>query len=373
MIAKTSKTIAPLDGIRALAILLVLGMHSKEMLYQVAGQESSLMNIPPFKGGWVGIPLFFSLSGFLIGIQVWEELKSTQNIKFLRFFLKRAFRIWPLFYILYIVFILFPYQSGVTDYLVNALFLSNFFGDNGPIRASWSLATEEQFYILLPFFLKIYCSLLHKKKKQVTLKSVRFFLYFLLFAPIINRYIIWNYYLRMDHFDLTTYMKYIYRPIITHSEGLIAGLILATYYVENTMPKPSKHFGFALVLSSLLIGLFSFYSKVYFNFLGITFSAIILIWFCLSYDSFISKFFSHSLFSLIAKCSFSMYLINWPLLHYMQHLGLIRSKILSLNMQLALNTTLLVVISIIISIFNFKFIENPFLKLRNRILKARYS
>jgi peptidoglycan/LPS O-acetylase OafA/YrhL len=368
MLEKSSKTISPLDGIRAIAIILVLCIHSKEMLTQVAGHESFLMTIPPFKGGWVGIPLFFSLSGFLIGIQVWEELKSTNNIHFLRFFVKRAFRIWPLFYVLFIFFVIFPYQQGVTDYLVNALFLSNFLGDNGPIRASWSLATEEQFYILLPLILKLACHRAHKKHRLLTLKSVRKILFLLLFVPMICRLLTWNYFLHMEHFDLTVYMKYIYRPIITHSEGLIAGLILATYYVEKKMPRVNLNLAWAILIMSSLIGILSFSSKIYFNFLGISIAAIVLIWFCLAYETVISKFLSHPIFALIAKCSFSMYLINWPILHYAQRFNLIRYEFLSLNIQLLFNTVMLIIICVIFSIFNYKFIEAPALKLRKRVL-----
>lgn len=370
MLKKSPNTISPLDGVRALAILFVLCIHSKEMLFQVAGRESFLMTLPPFKGGWIGIPLFFSLSGFLIGIQVWEELKETNDINFKRFFLKRAFRIWPLFYVLFVFFIIFPYQSGVTDYLVNALFLSNFLGDNGPIRASWSLATEEQFYILLPLALSFACYLTRRNNSKLSLSSVRKFLIALFFIPTICRFLTWDYLLHMDHFDLTIYMKYIYRPIITHSEGLIAGLFLATFYVENKIPKVNQKIGWIILISSFVIGLLSFMSKIYFNFLGISIAAIALIWFCLVFDTFISRFLSHPLFSLIAKCSFSMYLINWPILHYLERFNFIRNENLSINAQLILNTGMLILISITVSIFNYKYIEDPFLKIRKRVLNS---
>lgn len=370
LFSQTSKTIPPLDGVRAIAILLVLCIHSKEMLAKVAGEESFLMMLPPFRGGWVGIPLFFTLSGFLIGSQVWEELKSTGDIKFFRFFLKRGFRIWPLFYILYVLFIIFPYRENVTDYLVNAFFLSNFLGDNGPVMASWSLATEEQFYILLPLILKIGMSYAKKRGKGLSFKVIRLCLLILFFIPTVIRYLVWNFYLKMNDFDLATYMIHIYRPITTHSEGLIAGLLLATYFVEKDFPSIKRMHAWLLLAAAFFIGLLSFKSKVYFNFIGVSVAAGTLIWFCLQFKTFLSKFLSLPIFSFIAKCSYSMYLINWPMLYVLERSGLIRSSSLSLNVQLVLNTLFLIIICLLISTFNYIVIEHPFLNLRKKLIKS---
>jgi peptidoglycan/LPS O-acetylase OafA/YrhL len=143
-----------LDGLRGIAILLVLFQHSP------------LHSLFPF--GWTGVDLFFVLSGFLItGIL----LTTTGTPRyFLNFYARRALRIWPL----YFAFVAFAF--GIAPLLFSALarqdhnllplyllYLQNFAqaeGLAGPaiLGVTWSLAIEEQFYFVWPFVVR-FCSL----------------------------------------------------------------------------------------------------------------------------------------------------------------------------------------------------------------------
>lgn len=141
------KHIPALDGIRGIAILLVMLFHLK---------------IPGLSLGWSGVPLFFVLSGFLItGILV--EAKTEKFSEYLRaFYIKRTLRIFPLFYAyLALNFVTLLFSWRPTDgYIWYVLYLQNYHigyeinrGGNLPgiVGHTWSLAVEEQFYLIWPF------------------------------------------------------------------------------------------------------------------------------------------------------------------------------------------------------------------------------
>jgi len=368
---RPKRNISSLDGIRSLAIIMVLCFHARGFVAGEFGRESILFQLPPFNGGWVGVPLFFTLSGFLIGQQIWLELKTSGSVNFWQFFLRRGFRIWPLFYFLFILFTIFPYKEGVQGYWVNALFLSNILGDEGPITGSWSLATEEQFYIIFPLFLIIASKLISRSSRKLELKKIRIWLYVLFFTPTIVRFFIWDFVLKLSgQFDLNIYMQEIYRPIYTNSEALIGGLILSSLALDNKLPTLGKMKSWGLLAFSMLAAVLSFKSKVYFNFLGIAFASTVLVWFCLKNSNYLTSFLSMPIFGTIAKCSFSMYLINWPILCGMKTLGWLNFGS-NLNLSLLISTVILIIISVIVSFANFILIEDPFLNLRKQYLQSK--
>ncbi|UCZ84165.1 acyltransferase [Pseudomonas sp. L5B5] len=143
------KHIPALDGVRGVAILLVMFFHLK---------------IPGFSLGWSGVPLFFVLSGFLI-TRILIEGRDARLSEYLRvFYLKRTLRIFPLFYAYILVNFIFLLAlnrptEGYAWYLV---YLQNyhigrqlFEAGNipGMVAHTWSLAVEEQFYLIWPFII----------------------------------------------------------------------------------------------------------------------------------------------------------------------------------------------------------------------------
>lgn len=164
------KRIPQLDGIRGLAILLILIWH-----YYVFLPVPGTINIFIKKFlilSWCGVDLFFVLSGFLIG-GILLDNKSAKNY-YSTFYFRRICRILPIYFILVFSFIAL-YQSGIwknnppLGWLFNrplplwsyATFTQNFFviktgsfGANG-LGVTWSLAIEEQFYLVLPFLIRL--------------------------------------------------------------------------------------------------------------------------------------------------------------------------------------------------------------------------
>jgi peptidoglycan/LPS O-acetylase OafA/YrhL len=134
-----------LDILRCVAVLLVI-IHHREI-------------IPFFtKAGWVGVDLFFVLSGFLISGLLFGEYKKRQSIDVPRFFIRRGLKIYPSFYVFLVLTLLASihrqdYVGTRTQYLHEIFFLQNY---THPVWGhTWSLAVEEHFYIFLALFLFI--------------------------------------------------------------------------------------------------------------------------------------------------------------------------------------------------------------------------
>ena len=102
--------------------------------------------------GWIGVDLFFVLSGFLISGLLFSEYKATGAISFSRFFIRRAFKIYPAYYFFLLLLLPFTFHHiKVADATFMQSYLPAFWGHG------WSLAIEEHFYIALPLLL-ILCS-----------------------------------------------------------------------------------------------------------------------------------------------------------------------------------------------------------------------
>jgi peptidoglycan/LPS O-acetylase OafA/YrhL len=145
-----------LDGLRALAICAVLWHHA----------------LPRAVDGWlgrghVGVRLFFALSGFLISTRLCAERRATGGIALRQFWLRRALRIFPLYYLVLALFALYlglrPGDAGSRHFFANLAFhvtyTSNWFVDYAVAHPvwfafGWSLATEEQFYAWWPALLR---------------------------------------------------------------------------------------------------------------------------------------------------------------------------------------------------------------------------
>ena len=74
------KQVPVLDGVRTMAILLVVGLHSNVHIINSGLETAVFAGIPPFQGGWIGVPLFFILSGYFIGSQLWSEFEKTKKL-----------------------------------------------------------------------------------------------------------------------------------------------------------------------------------------------------------------------------------------------------------------------------------------------------
>jgi peptidoglycan/LPS O-acetylase OafA/YrhL len=143
-----SARIHGLDTLRALAVTLVVLHHyvlfvASEDTFGWVGQV-----------GWVGVDLFFALSGYLIGNQIFKALRAPEGLSLTRFYARRLLRTLPNFYVVLALYALWPAFRGQAPMLPLWQYLS--FTQNIGLEPgtafshAWSLCIEEQFYLLLP-------------------------------------------------------------------------------------------------------------------------------------------------------------------------------------------------------------------------------
>jgi peptidoglycan/LPS O-acetylase OafA/YrhL len=165
VVGSRSGRIPELDGLRGIAILLVLLYHFTSKLGDVFYPLQRALRI-----GWSGVDLFFVLSGFLIGGILLESKRSPRY--FATFYLRRAYRILPVYYLWISLFALITvagrwlpsslglFPSNLRIFPVHLLFLQNIVyvpqSEYGFlwVAALWSLAVEEQFYLVAPALIR---------------------------------------------------------------------------------------------------------------------------------------------------------------------------------------------------------------------------
>jgi len=203
------KKVPQLDAVRGLAVLLVL-VHNTDIYPSL--HFGLIVN-----NGWMGVDLFFVLSGFLItGILL--DTKESEGY-FRNFYARRCLRIWPLYYlVLLFMFVIVPFLRPSEAHVVfdrsspwwaYPLFLQNFLvpvsvGAAGALGVTWSLAVEEQFYLVWPLVVR-FCSEAQLRKIAIAVICL---------SPALR------FYLSLHQVD-------IYSNIFCRLDGLMAGALMA--------------------------------------------------------------------------------------------------------------------------------------------------
>ena len=154
------KKIPQLDAVRGMAVLLVLVHNINKYPSLHLGLISD--------NGWMGVDLFFVLSGFLI-TRILLDTKQSECY-FRNFYARRCLRIWPLYYsVLLFMFVIVPFlrpseahavfEARSSPWWAFPVFLQNFLVSipamaTGPLGVTWSLAVEEQFYLFWPLVVR---------------------------------------------------------------------------------------------------------------------------------------------------------------------------------------------------------------------------
>ncbi len=158
-----------LDALRFLAALAVMGEHITRSFYFPADPLKKYFIIAislDGSGGEWGVTFFFVLSGFLITHLLLQEIQQAGRFHLATFYIRRTLRIWPLYFVVLIFgFVLHPWLDASLSEKANpalySLFLANFdniygaWPQSGILGVQWSLAIEEQFYLLWPLLILI--------------------------------------------------------------------------------------------------------------------------------------------------------------------------------------------------------------------------
>lgn len=216
------KKIPQLDAVRGVAVLLVL-LHNTD---RYPALHLHLIS----DNGWMGVDLFFVLSGFLItGILL--DTKQSEGY-FKNFYARRCLRIWPLYYaLLFFMFVIVPvvrpseagtvFAARSSPWWAYPVFLQNFLVPiptmaTGALGVTWSLAVEEQFYLVWPWVVR-FCT-------EAQLRDIAIAVICL--SPVLRFY-------------LSTHQVNIYSNTFCRLDGLMAGALLALV-IRSAGFAPSK-------------------------------------------------------------------------------------------------------------------------------------
>jgi peptidoglycan/LPS O-acetylase OafA/YrhL len=342
-----------IDGLRAIAIVSVILYHSQTSIF---GQS--------FKGGFIGVDIFFVISGYLISLIILKEMIATGSFVFKHFYEKRIRRILPALLCVMLVSLPFAWiyllPSSFVDLSKSILyslgFSSNFYfhfsgqeyadqsGLLKPFLHTWSLSVEEQYYILFPI---------------VLITAYKYFKKYLVYILILGFIVS----LGLADYGSKNYPSASFYFFHTRIWELFAGTILA--YLEITIGHRSKIKILNLILPSigvLLIG----YSILFFdnNMFHPSFYSLLpiigvclLIWFS-SKNEIITKVLSSKPFVGIGLISYSLYLWHYPIFAFLRIVDLTQSDMF--------NKLLTGIIILIISIISYYFIEKPFRNRKNK-------
>lgn len=153
---RPAENITVLDGLRAISVVWICVYHFllfSELFTDASTHREIVENVPEFVfKGYFAVDIFFVMSGFLIASQLYAELDARGRIDMKRFYLRRTLRLLPVYYLLLIAMSLVP-GGSCPNVWANFLYVNNFVPYGSMCMPwSWTLAVEEQFYILFPFF-----------------------------------------------------------------------------------------------------------------------------------------------------------------------------------------------------------------------------
>lgn len=213
------RTWPALDGLRAIAVLAVLTFHAA---------------YPTFlKGGYVGVDIFFVLSGFLITWLLTSEREQLGSISYGKFYARRALRLFPALYAVTIVAVILVLVDGslvgarhatlvgipwVIFYAGNwdSAFSAYNVATLGLLAVTWTLAIEEQYYLVWPFALTALLKRMNHQRIAVILVAVAL-------AEQVMRS-------ALDQSNNPQLYNWLDRSTLTHSDGLLIGSAFALMY-----------------------------------------------------------------------------------------------------------------------------------------------
>ncbi len=342
-----------LDVLRSIAILVVFSGH---FAFEFQG-KAWVQKLPMFFWGWTGVDLFFVLSGFLIGTQLWKEVKRTDKIRIGRFLLRRGLRIWPLYYS-FVAFVAIEglFGRNIHGLWSDACFLSNYF--HCQIGGGWSLSTEEQFYILAPVSIALFSLIL--KPRHLWILPIGGLL-----GLLVNRAVVIHY----STLSIADLRQKLYLPMYTHADGLAVGLLLAWFGIFYPELIKSKRLRLSTCGAMVVLGIVLYViNQVLFNYttLGLLFGAAALWGIGLEKTP---KVLDWHGFYIISRLSYGMYL---------NHFGLLsRLRMLLLSLRLKGGEPAFwalyfvsVLASVAIAFVTFQLIEWPFLQIRARWMES---
>ena len=355
-----------IDGLRAISVFAIIIYHANFIFfdYQV------------FQGGFIGVDIFFVISGYLITSLILKEINKTNQFSYKKFYERRIRRILPalLFVIIitsiisYIIFL----PTALIDFarsVISIIFFSSniYFWVTGgrygedsellrPLVHTWSLSIEEQFYILFPIFL---ITIIKSLKQKVNTHLFIIFSFSLIFAQWssgTDLKINFTFFKWQIHF----FEKFNFYCLQSRIFELLTGSLLS-YYKLNNGRTCLKSYSILNQICPILGIILIFYSLIFFNtseILHPSFITIIpivgvslIIWFSKK-GELVTEILSSKIFLFFGLISYSLYLWHYPIFTVLRYIDVFNN---STKIKL-----LAIILTIILSLFSYYFIEKPF-------------
>lgn len=357
-----------LDHLRALAILLVFFFH-----YQLPyfGHPAWLGDVAAF--GWTGVDLFFVLSGFLISSHLFAAMDLGRSVSFSHFFVKRFFRIIPIYVVVVAIYFLVPAfheREALRPLWRYLTFTQNFELDlstDGTFSHAWSLCVEEHFYLVFPLVVIALIA-------GGMLRRSFWLLPGLIAGGIVLRHYIWQYrYAPMadSEMGMLRWYEYIYYPTYCRLDGLLTGIgIAAAYVFRPRLFAVVARYSPALLIAGIIVLAAAYilcmdqssYLASVFGFPLISIGYGLLVAGAISPGSILYRMQSVAT-SHIAAWSYALYLTHKGVIHLIQlWLSPYLDKDNSIMMLVCLASCL------IVAWILHKIIERPFMILRQRLM-----
>lgn len=365
-----SNRIYGLDILRAFAILFVMLGHSKGLY-----PESTHPAVTFFT--FDGVSIFFVLSGFLIGQIIIKNLTnpSSSDNSLTNFWFRRWMRTLPNYFLILIVLLIIHilYKENFNPWTKGSYFIFSqnlFTHKHFFFTESWSISVEEWFYILIPLILYFLVRVL----KFPVLQSLFYLSFFVIVIVTLFR---WNRFYEIPVENLNEWDIHFRRQVSTRLDSVMFG-VLAAAIQFRFRSFWSNHklilfiFGVLILLvhqifQPLLTDTFGFYECV-FSFSVISLGVLLVLPFLSEVRSGKGLFFRF--FTYISLISYSLYLVNWTLVHNWIVMKIPWESIFESELLISiLKPSSFWIICIFISVLLYKYFELPVMNLRDKIGK----
>lgn len=174
LLHRPSKHDPVIDGVRALAICWVLALHAyivhRDLFPEATQQVYNSVGLRWLGQGGLGVDLFFTISGYLIGTILFTEFGETGRIDVRRFYLRRFIRLMPVYAVAMVLARYLFHARNWEHAWANLVYVNNFLRGNDQYMGwCWSLAIEEQFYFIFPWFVVF---LMHRRRGRMAMLLV---------------------------------------------------------------------------------------------------------------------------------------------------------------------------------------------------------
>ena len=343
-----------IDCLRGISVLAVILYHFK---------------FDYFSGGYLGVDIFFVISGFLITSIILEEI-SLEKFSLINFYERRIRRLFPALivviittsFLFEIVFLETEIKKLVVSIISTILFYANFYfqdigsyfsplNEQQPLLHTWSLSIEEQFYLIFPIFLVLFF-------KRINLAFILIIL-FALFSISLSQFggnLKFSYPYVENHLSFFALPQFAFYFTLTRIWEILVGCLLALFLFNNKKNFENRYLvllGYLLIVLSILFFDRNTLHPSIITLIPITGTLLVLLYSSENFnESGVFVIFNNYILLKIGLISYSLYLWHQPIYQFFNQIYFIDTN--------NLVKFFIIFLLLILSFFSFKFIEQPF-------------